>query len=75
MRPRFLVYIVVVVVVLRVDFLGFCNGGKLKKNFYSESCPHAEKIVRDITWKHVESKSSLPAKFLRMHFHDCFVRV
>ncbi|KAH7573642.1 hypothetical protein JRO89_XS03G0185200 [Xanthoceras sorbifolium] len=54
--------------------LGVCNGGELRKKFYKESCPEAEDVVKNITWKHVSSNSILPAKFLRMHFHDCFVR-
>lgn len=56
-------------------FLGVCYGGELSKNFYKDTCPLAEDIVRDIIWKRVASNSTLPAKFLRMHFHDCFVRV
>ncbi|KAK3189833.1 hypothetical protein Dsin_029394 [Dipteronia sinensis] len=54
--------------------LGVCNGGELSKKFYKKSCPEAEDIVKNITWKHVSTNSVLPAKFLRMHFHDCFVR-
>ncbi|XP_047948800.1 peroxidase 3-like [Salvia hispanica] len=51
-----------------------CNCGELRKNFYRTSCPHAEQIVRNITWKNAASNAALPAKLLRMHFHDCFVR-
>jgi peroxidase len=55
--------------------VGVCYGGPLSNNFYEDTCPLAEEIVRDIIWKHVAANSTLPAKFLRMHFHDCFVRV
>ncbi|XWS53692.1 hypothetical protein CRYUN_Cryun10bG0022300 [Craigia yunnanensis] len=51
-----------------------CQGGELRRNFYEKSCPLAEHIVQSITWKRVATNSTLPAKFLRMHFHDCFVR-
>ena len=54
--------------------LGVCHG-QLRMHFYEESCPHAEEIVKEIIWNRVASNSTLPAKFLRMHFHDCFVRV
>ncbi|KAL5575157.1 hypothetical protein UlMin_016856 [Ulmus minor] len=47
---------------------------QLREEYYKESCPEAEKIVRQITWDHVSRNPVLPAKLLRMHFHDCFVR-
>ncbi|KAF3786914.1 Peroxidase 24 [Nymphaea thermarum] len=47
----------------------------LRHNFYGKSCPCAEDTVRSITWAHVSKNSALPAKFLRMQFHDYFVRV
>ena len=57
------------------SLLGVCHGGELRKHFYKDICPLAEDIVKEIIWKCVASNSTLPAKFLRMHLHDCFVRV
>ncbi|KAJ9696358.1 hypothetical protein PVL29_008534 [Vitis rotundifolia] len=54
--------------------LGVCQGGSLRKRYYRRACPHAEEIVQKVTWSHVSSNPVLPAKFIRMHFHDCFVR-
>ncbi|KAK3039040.1 hypothetical protein RJ639_027525 [Escallonia herrerae] len=54
--------------------LGLGHCGELRKNFYKTTCRHAEQIVQNITWKHAASNLALPAKLLRMHFHDCFVR-
>ena len=55
---------------------GVCDGeDKLKMNYYHKTCPSAETIVRDMTWSKVAANSVLPAKLLRLHFHDCFVRV
>lgn len=51
------------------------NKRGLKVDFYRESCPQVEKIVQDITWSNVESNPTMAAKLLRLHYHDCFVRV
>ncbi|PRQ26240.1 putative peroxidase [Rosa chinensis] len=54
--------------------LGDCQGGQRRTNFYKKTCL-AEEIVRNVTWNHVTTNQILPAKLLRLHFHDCFVRV
>ena len=55
-------------------FLGSVQG-QLELGFYDKSCPKAEKIVLDYVKKHIPNAPSLAAALLRMHFHDCFVRV
>ncbi|CAL9090769.1 unnamed protein product [Musa acuminata var. zebrina] len=60
-----------------VVLLGLSSGGQadeLKKHFYKKMCPQAEQMVQDLVWASVESNSTLPAKLLRLFFHDCFVR-
>ncbi|XP_024018138.1 peroxidase 3 [Morus notabilis] len=54
--------------------VGFSHGGSLVKNFYKKSCRRAEAIVKEVTEENVANNPNLPAKLLRMHFHDCFVR-
>nr|CAB3472798.1 unnamed protein product [Digitaria exilis] len=46
----------------------------LAYNFYQKSCPSLDSIVRQVTWAQVASNPALPARLLRLHFHDCFVQ-
>ncbi|KAF7837170.1 peroxidase 24 [Senna tora] len=52
---------------------GVCNGGKLEFQ-HKKKCNQAQKIVRRIIWSKVEKDPTLPARLLRLHYHDCFVR-
>ncbi|KAB5531751.1 hypothetical protein DKX38_018421 [Salix brachista] len=61
--------------VVALTVAGVCQAGDLRKNFYRTSCPSAEAIVKNITERLVASDLGIPADLLRMHFHDCFVRV
>ncbi|CAO2180305.1 unnamed protein product, partial [Urochloa humidicola] len=46
----------------------------LAYNFYQKSCPNVDSIVRSVTWAQVAANPALPARLLRLHFHDCFVK-
>ncbi|XP_062196228.1 cationic peroxidase 1-like [Phragmites australis] len=46
----------------------------LAYNFYQKSCPNVDAIVRSVTWAQVAANPALPARLLRLHFHDCFVK-
>lgn len=48
---------------------------QLKVGFYSHSCPRAEAIVKEEIEKALDDDEGVGADLLRMHFHDCFVRV
>ncbi|KAM0948734.1 putative peroxidase [Dioscorea sansibarensis] len=46
----------------------------LQLGFYAKTCTKAESIVFQYVRERIPHASSLAAAFLRMHFHDCFVR-
>ena len=48
---------------------------QLEIGFYSKTCPDAEKIVGEEMAKIIAAAPSLAGPLLRLHFHDCFVRV
>lgn len=48
---------------------------QLKVGFYRKTCPNAEKIVKEVMSQVMSVAPSLSGPLLRMHFHDCFVRV
>ncbi|TKW24483.1 hypothetical protein SEVIR_3G053200v4 [Setaria viridis] len=48
--------------------------GTLQYDFYSLSCPKAEEAVRNATMKIISDNPSMGAAFVRLFFHDCFVK-
>lgn len=48
---------------------------QLKTNFYAQTCPNVESIVRNVVnQKFKQTFVTIPA-VLRLFFHDCFVEV
>ncbi|KAK4271219.1 hypothetical protein QN277_019943 [Acacia crassicarpa] len=45
----------------------------LQVGFYSETCPDAESIVRNVVTHAVSSDPNMAPVLLRLHYHDCIV--
>jgi hypothetical protein len=63
----------VMVVVLAGSVTG--ARGQLRMGFYDQSCPGVERLVGAFVRQHVSRVPTVAAALLRLHFHDCFVRV
>lgn len=53
----------------------FSAGQSLRPQFYDRSCPKAQAIVKAVVAKAVAKDARMAASLLRLHFHDCFVKV
>lgn len=65
----------VIVALLLAAVAATCARAQLHEKFYSESCPSVEDVVRKEMVRALSLAPSLAGPLLRMHFHDCFVRV
>lgn len=51
------------------------NGEGLEVGYYKEKCPNLESIVKEVVYGLIHEDPTLAASLMRIHFHDCFVRV
>lgn len=62
--------------VLMMLFSAFSQrADSLSLNYYEKTCPNAESIVTNAVKSAVSKDKTVPAALLRLHFHDCFIRV
>lgn len=48
---------------------------ELHAHYYDQICPQFEKIISETVLKASKHDPKVPARILRMFFHDCFIRV
>lgn len=51
------------------------SGSALSIDYYAETCPDAELAVTEVVKEAIANDDTVPAALLRLHFHDCFIRV
>lgn len=51
------------------------SGAKLSRSYYSRTCPKLESVVRNKVNQLINADRGMAPGLLRLHFHDCFVRV
>lgn len=64
-----------VLVLLVLSAAASSAAGGLQMDFYSSSCPRVEELVKEEMVDILKQAPTLAGPLLRLHFHDCFVRV
>lgn len=67
-------YLVSAIILLLLASLGQAEAA-LNAHYYDQTCPQAEKIILDAVRNASMHDPKVPARILRMFFHDCFIRV
>ena len=61
--------------ILVLQVLDHANAKGLSLDYYTKTCPNAGSIVKKTVYGFISRAPTLAAPLLRLHFHDCFVRV
>jgi len=67
--------VVVVTLSLAISMFPDTTTAQLKTNFYGNSCPNVEQIVKKVVQEKIKQTFVTIPATLRLFFHDCFVNV
>lgn len=73
--PNTIFYVTILVVVSIISVVVPQSNAALTSHYYGETCPQAEKIIFQTVYNASIYDPKVPARILRMFFHDCFIRV
>lgn len=65
----------ITMIMVLLSVMAIANASYLYPQFYDHSCPQAKNIVQSVVAKAVAKEARMAASLLRLHFHDCFVKV
>ncbi|KAK9143531.1 hypothetical protein Syun_012931 [Stephania yunnanensis] len=72
MEPHHLTFLLLLMFMISTQIS--INNAALDAAYYDQTCPQAEKIVAETVFNASSHDPKVPARILRLFFHDCFIR-
>lgn len=71
---NFSLLILTLSLLLFLSLPNYCSAQYLKRDYYQDSCPNVESIVRNAVQKKLKETFVTAPATLRLFFHDCFIQ-
>lgn len=72
---KIMITLVYLLLAFGVGSIGIFADYGLQYDYYHDTCPQAEALISKLMADIIQKDSRVPPRMVRMHFHDCFVRV
>ena len=73
--PKLFFLLLLQLIFVSTSLSNIARANELAVGFYKNCCPGVEYIVAKTVAQYVKKQPAIAASLLRIHFHDCFVRV